>query len=758
MNRSKRVRAFVSCLMIFVILFGNIAVFMKDSVTVYAGTAMEDALLEAFAHVDKDGVVDVSSLNITADTAEGAEFKSTVSNIIKYKTGQYWVNQYGLSTLNNVYNEIRLKAKDVYLNEDDSINWDMINADVERWNGYIEAGQIYKVMEERVYQMDTNTDNMLVYLTDLMISYEDSVTLQAYMNDLAASHEDFYWIDTVRAYGKGDYTTYLKVYIKEEYKGSSIDKAGAKVAYQKLNERLDNGEWKDIILERLGNVLSINDYVVDISDLQLSTDKSEEIKELFYDTIVNYGEYYWMKGLYLSASNNKLTALRITGKTSYKVDYVVNELHNKDVIIGDYMEFRDRLSSLFYQLDDDMTDLEKILAVHEWIVRETEYDYGNYLTGTIPDESYSYDGLFMNSLYVCSGYAAIMELLLSAMGIEITTVASDSMDHAWNVVNIDGNYYHIDATWNDLGKDDKNEGRHTADYFVKSDEEMENLRHYGWVSDVTCTKKDSYKEYIFRTYNGISSNSYNYYKGDWYYKTDYNVISKSQIDGSGAAEFATFDESIVNMYIYMDYMYVATDSKVYKINMANLNDTEIVFEVETDSDEIEEFVIKNDMLKIDASDESTSVSLIQGTELSLKESDIEVSVGSRRVINYDLISPVGAKVEWLSSDRNVVTVSEDGKITGISEGVATVYAYVDGIRKECKVTVKEATFTYADLDNSGKVDVIDAVIVKRMLAGLDSDINFDAADVNVDGIVSVLDAVEIMKYIAGVEVEFGKAS
>lgn len=41
-------------------------------------------------------------------------------------------------------------------------------------------------------------------------------------------------------------------------------------------------------------------------------------------------------------------------------------------------------------------------------------------------------------------------------------------DHAWNIVNIDGNYYHVDVTWDDPDESDNI----NYDYFLISDEQM----------------------------------------------------------------------------------------------------------------------------------------------------------------------------------------------------------------------------------------------------------------------------------------------
>lgn len=102
----------------------------------------------------------------------------------------------------------------------------------------------------------------------------------------------------------------------------------------------------------------------------------------------------------------------------------------------------------------EMSDYEKELAIHDYIVNSCEY--GNSLSND--DSEFSAYGVLVNNRAVCSGYAAAMQLLLSCSGVEsnIVTGEADSItnssgkeNHAWNQVKIDGSWYNLDATWDD---------------------------------------------------------------------------------------------------------------------------------------------------------------------------------------------------------------------------------------------------------------------------------------------------------------------
>lgn len=120
----------------------------------------------------------------------------------------------------------------------------------------------------------------------------------------------------------------------------------------------------------------------------------------------------------------------------------------------------------------DMTAFDKELAIHDYIVLHNEYDYVNYLADTIPDDSYSSYGIFFNGTAVCQGYAYATHILLELAGIDsqIVTGEANGGGHAWNKVNIDGEYYNLDVTWDDPVPNV--DGRTTYTYFNVTDEQL----------------------------------------------------------------------------------------------------------------------------------------------------------------------------------------------------------------------------------------------------------------------------------------------
>jgi len=137
-------------------------------------------------------------------------------------------------------------------------------------------------------------------------------------------------------------------------------------------------------------------------------------------------------------------------------------------------------------IDDDMTDMEKALVVHDYMVQNYEYD----TTYSI----YSAEGIFKNKKGVCQAYALAFIEIMKELSIECKFVPSDAMNHAWNLIKIDGEWYHIDVTWDDPTPDLLGRVNHV--FFLISDDaiassEYYQRAHYGWKS----TEKAESKKY-----------------------------------------------------------------------------------------------------------------------------------------------------------------------------------------------------------------------------------------------------------------------
>lgn len=134
---------------------------------------------------------------------------------------------------------------------------------------------------------------------------------------------------------------------------------------------------------------------------------------------------------------------------------------------------------------DGMSDYEIAKALHDYLALNNEYDM-RYYSGNVPAISYTAYGALVNRTSVCAGYALAYERLMDQVGIpcEYVTGMTTNGYHAWNIIEIDGEWYHVDVTWDDPTPD--REGYVRYKYFLKSDKAM-SRDHISWEASHACT-------------------------------------------------------------------------------------------------------------------------------------------------------------------------------------------------------------------------------------------------------------------------------
>ena len=107
----------------------------------------------------------------------------------------------------------------------------------------------------------------------------------------------------------------------------------------------------------------------------------------------------------------------------------------------------DLASTLFAQ---DMPDARKALLIHDYIVDNSRYNMDdiNIRMDWVNHVAY---GILVEHSGVCQSYAEAARLLFQAAGIECfyVTGTGHGENHAWNCIQLDGEWYMMDTTWDD---------------------------------------------------------------------------------------------------------------------------------------------------------------------------------------------------------------------------------------------------------------------------------------------------------------------
>jgi hypothetical protein len=97
-----------------------------------------------------------------------------------------------------------------------------------------------------------------------------------------------------------------------------------------------------------------------------------------------------------------------------------------------------------------LSELDRELYLFHYLAKTCVYDY-SALTDSSLWKPFAAYGALVDGKAVCEGYSRAMQLLSSYAGLQsmLITGQSDGVNHMWNLMNINGNWYHLDTTWGD---------------------------------------------------------------------------------------------------------------------------------------------------------------------------------------------------------------------------------------------------------------------------------------------------------------------
>ena len=105
---------------------------------------------------------------------------------------------------------------------------------------------------------------------------------------------------------------------------------------------------------------------------------------------------------------------------------------------------------------------------------------------------------------------------------------------------------------------------------------------------------------------------------------------------------------------------------------------------------------KPGITEITATADKTSVTCkVTVKKPSVKLSKSHISLYRKRKAKLSVTSSSKSTPTWKSNKKNVATVDENGIVTAIKHGTATITVTVDGCSKSCEVTVKQPKIEFA---------------------------------------------------------------
>ena len=382
----------------------------------------------------------------------------------------------------------------------------------------------------------------------------------------------------------------------------SSDESQVTVGYDDLDDTLQKGGLGVVVEQQDGAASLASTYdataleklivegikawqtSIDVSELGLTRD---DINNGAVRSIINsHPEFISLSGGYTYwTSGSSITKIVFT--------YLTNAKEEQQELDAALQEVKSKIDT------SGMSDEEIVLAYHEYLTSTVAYAYEDYFNGTIAaNHGYNMYGALVKHSCVCQGYAETMFYLLREAGLSCAIASSENINHAWNIVKIRGNWYHIDATWDDPVWDMP--GRSYHDYFLVSFDTMNKntlINHTKDRTDMVVSAQwgDTYTTAVDTTYesgkfwNGIEKAIF-YKDGYWYSisegssKTSFNInkyqysTNINKVLYSGTAKWTTpsggyYPGVYSSIYLRGDNLYFTTPDSLNKIDITSTNVT-----------------------------------------------------------------------------------------------------------------------------------------------------------------------------------------
>lgn len=310
----------------------------------------------------------------------------------------------------------------------------------------------------------------------------------------------------------------------------------------------------DALTEQMRKFETTASYVVNDPAINLNDVLDEAVQQ---DDYV-YGTY--------AGARFKYRTTRDQMSIDVEIDY--HHTASEERQVSQYVA--DRLNEL---MQPNMTAIEKIKAIHDDVILKTTYTAQSNVVSV-----HSPYAITQYGIGVCQAYALLTYRMLTAAGFETRYVTGEAggVGHAWNLVKVDGTWYHLDTTWDDpvfqFGEHD--EDYIGYDYFLISDAQI--LKNHTIDAGYPTASQTNYFPALIGNTTLLNFNRQpmmnlaSYVDNIWYYAKagTYQLTSLE----NGIERTLTSQKAFVPTYANHRIYFIGQDARAYHYDIA----TEIV--------------------------------------------------------------------------------------------------------------------------------------------------------------------------------------
>ncbi|MDD2458373.1 MAG: transglutaminase domain-containing protein [Eubacteriales bacterium] len=227
-----------------------------------------------------------------------------------------------------------------------------------------------------------------------------------------------------------------------------------------IRDALDHYQNKVILDEAVTQYIFHEDQTDELID---------RVYALYDQVFRENAQYFWLDGSarieYSILQTQTPTFNAMTLEMGYTAGYADASTTTLQARQAALLSEASRIAALANQAP---TKWQQLQIVHDHLIRNTVYDT------TLDQTTNNAASALLDHLTLCQGYAQSFQLITQQLGIPVTLITgnSEGVDHAWNLVWLDGQPYHIDVTHDDPVPDGGENDQPTHINFLRSDERM----------------------------------------------------------------------------------------------------------------------------------------------------------------------------------------------------------------------------------------------------------------------------------------------
>ncbi len=397
----------------------------------------------------------------------------------------------------------------------------------------------------------------------------------------------------------------------------------------------------------------------DVSSYNLTP---EEFSAIYWNTLNEHPELFYARDVYwYYHQNGRVT--RVLPGYLYSGDDLKRRIAAFEASVDEVVDYANAST----------TDIGRLLRANDYLCMYYEYD--------TTYEIASPDQFFAQGKGVCQAYMMAYRAVLNEMGFTSTYVTSEAMNHTWNVVKLDGSWYHIDVTWNDPIADRPLRTYHS--HFLRSDAGITETGHYDWNRKVTANNT-KYDEYFW-----VNVNSPIYGNGAKLYYSTYNSsTSKTEIRcwQNGSSKLLYSMPAYYGSYFQVvasdgNRLYFFDADKMLSIAMDGSGFTEeCTLQLKDNEDVYSAIPIpEKNQIKLALTswgttpDRTITIIASRPKAVAIKAGAAELIPGTKNGMKVSF-TPAYSVVpcEWSSDDTSIAKVSTSGVVTGVSPGTTVI--------------------------------------------------------------------------------------